>query len=90
MVEMENWWKYSTLRFYVLNAMWNYGFWIKSKKKYKEVTYFKRDFFKINKERVVKRRFEGYLYEGKIYLDNPGIQNIERDVWEAWKKRGLL
>ena len=83
-------WKYSSLRFYVLNTVWNYGFWIRSKKIYREVAFFQKDFFRINKKKVTKRRFEGYRYEGKTYLDNPGIQNIERDVWDVWKKKGLI
>ena len=87
---MKKWWKYSSLRFYFLNAVWNYGFWIKGKKKYKEVSYYKRDFFRNNTSQVTKRKFEGYLYNGKTYLDNPGIQVSDRDVWEAWKKRGLI
>lgn len=30
------------------------------------------------------------MYKGSIYLDNPGIPNIDRDVWEAWKKKKLI
>lgn len=87
---LKKWWRYSTLRFYVLNATWNYRFWILCRKKYKDVTYFKKDFFRNNSEEVTKRRFEGYSYKGKMYLDNPGIIDIEKDVWEKWKKKGLI
>jgi hypothetical protein len=87
---IKRWWKYSAIRFYLLNASWNYRFWISCKKQYEEVTYFKKGFFRNDSEKVTKRRFKGYLYKGKLYLDNPGVQKIERDVWETWKKRGLI
>lgn len=88
--KFKKWWKYSSIRFYVLNALWNYRFWISCKKKYKQISYFKRDFFKNNSHKVTKRRFDGYLYKGSVYLDNPGMQNIDKDVWDEWKKKGLF
>lgn len=48
--------------------------------------------FKIvnRKKTVTKRRFVGYMYKNQIFLDNPGIQGIEYDVWEVWRKKGLI
>ena len=84
-------WKYSSLRFYILNFIWNFKFWIFSKKKYKNITYNKKDSFGLQiKEVVNKKRFEGYEYKNKIYLDNPGIPNIKDDVWKAWKDKNLI
>lgn len=88
---MSNWWKYSTLRFYILNALWNYKFWLNAKKVYEEVTYNEKVGRLGEKESVVtKKRFKGYLYKGVIYLDNPGIPDIKRDEWESWKNKGLI
>ena len=36
---MVNNWKYSTLRFYILNAIWNYKFWLNAKKIFDTVTF---------------------------------------------------
>lgn len=83
-------WKYSKLRFYVKNAIWNYQFWFFCQKKYNNISYFKRNFFNVNKQKVHKRRFEGYVYKNRVFLDNPGFSDIERDVWEVWKKKNLL
>lgn len=92
-------WKYSKLRFYLLNTIWNYRFWLYSKKIYKDINYVTEigdyemdDFFKLkkNKKPVKKRRFVGYFFENNIYLDNPGMPIKERDVWEKWKKKKLI
>jgi hypothetical protein len=88
---MANWWKYSTLRFYVLNAMWNYKFWLNAKKVFENVSYSEKSDRLGEKESIInKKRFKGYLYKGNIYLDNPGIPDIKRDVWESWKQKGLI
>jgi hypothetical protein len=42
------------------------------------------------KKNIESKRFIGYVYNNKIYLDNPGLENIDRDTWKAWKKKGLL
>ena len=34
----KNWWKYSSLRFYVLNTLWNYKFWLGAKKVFENIT----------------------------------------------------
>jgi len=88
---MSIWWKYSTLRFYILNAMWNYKFWLNAKKVYDTVTY-NTHVSRLGERGspVTKKRFKGYSYKGKIYLDNPGIPDIPKDVWSAWKKQGLI
>ena len=39
---------------------------------------------------IVKKRFVGYLYDNQIYLDNPGIPNIDRGTWVSWKNKGLI
>lgn len=92
-------WRYSKLRFYILNFLWNFKFWMFAKKIYKFNTYqiksdeFFMDYsFKIvNKNKTVtKKRFVGYMYKNQIFLDNPGIQGLEYDVWEAWRKKGLI
>jgi len=87
---MKNIWKYSKLRFYIKNFLWNFNFWLLSKKEFENITYFKKNFFNLQKDKITKRRFKGYSYRNNTYIDNPGIPNIERDVWEAWKNKGLL
>jgi len=91
-------WKHSRVRFYLLNLKWNYGFWIFTKKVYKDVKYhvqtgeFIDTTLKIIERKKPKnrRRFVGYMYKGIIYQDNPGIQGIDRETWIAWKKKGLI
>lgn len=96
---IKKWFWKSRLRFYILNLKWNVKFWLFSKKIYKTVTYNVpvQDFFSdySNKmyartKTVTKKRFEGFLYEYQIYQDNPGIPNIDRETWLAWKKKGLI
>lgn len=83
-------WKYSRLRFYIKNAIWNYKFWFFSKKKFKDIIYTERDFFSQPVKEVKKRKFEGYLYDGKLYIDNPGMPIPDKDVWTKWNKKGLI
>jgi hypothetical protein len=87
---IKNWWKFSTLRFYYLNLVWNYYFWLTCEKKYKIVSYYKKDFFSQKITPVKKKKFEGYLFKGELYLDNPGPPNIPHDVYLNWKKKKLL
>jgi hypothetical protein len=42
------------------------------------------------KKTISSKRFSGYLFEGRIYHDNPGIQGIDKDTWQAWRKKGLI
>lgn len=83
-------WKYSKIRFYIKNAIWNYRFWIFSKKQFKTVTYTERDFFSNPIKEVNKRKFVGYLYKGSLYQDNPGMPISDKDVWSSWHKKGLI
>jgi len=96
-------WRHSSLRFYILNAIWNYKFWLFAEKMYKMHSYEVNDTElslenvditgKINfkKKRITKRRFVGYMYNGSMYLDNPGLRHtIDSDTWEAWKRKGLI
>ena len=88
---MKTWWKYSKLRFYIANACWNYKFWFNAKKVYELVPQINTINRLGEKEiKSTKKKFKGYLYKGSIYLDNPGIQNIGRDVWEAWRRKKLI
>jgi hypothetical protein len=87
---LKNWWKYSAFRFYVLNTIWNYKFWLGTKKVFDIISSNKKDRFGIKESLIVKKRFKGYLYKGNLYLDNPGIPNIPRDVWESWKTKSLI
>ncbi len=93
------WWKYSRWRFYYLNAQWNIKFWLFCKKVYKDVNYnVQSDDYVVNYANVIiekkkvetKKRFAGFMYENGIYLDNPGIQNIDRETWKAWRKKGFI
>ena len=95
----KNLWKYSRIRFYILNTLWNYKFWIFAKKNYKEdqhtveVNEDDMDYtFKLipKKKKVNRRRFVGYMYKNNIYIDNPGIQDIDQDTWNVWKRKKLL
>jgi hypothetical protein len=97
------WWKHSRLRFYLLNASWNYKFWLFAEKIFKNHSYDVEEkdlslddvdiIGKIvpKKNKVFKRRFVGYMYKGRMYLDNPGLKHtVDKDTWEAWKKKGLI
>ena len=94
-----NIWKHSKLRFYIKNALWNYKFWFFATKVYNNFNYEVSDKgFHLDivmkmlpkKKKVSKRRFAGYFYKGRLYLDNPGLQNIDEETWKAWRKKGLI
>ena len=89
---MQKWWKYSKLRFYILNAIWNYKFWLNAKKVYDNVTYQSKPnrLGEIESAPITKKRFKGYSYKGNVYLDNPGITDIPKDVWDVWKQKKLI
>lgn len=88
---IKNWWYFSALRFYLVNTRWNYSFWLNSKKifEYKEYRVFDNRGFYTGEIRKI-RKFIGYEYKGKIYQDNPGFPIIDRELWVAWKKKGLI
>lgn len=96
-------WKNSRLRFYILNTIWNYKFWLFAEKMFKEhkveitdnnlgldnVDITGKIIYK--KKIITKRRFIGYRYKGILYLDNPGFRHtIDKDTWDAWKSKGLI
>ncbi len=88
---IEKIWHYSTLRFYIKNLIWNYNFWLKSKKIFDEIEYRLKDDngFYTGKTKKIKK-FKGFLYKGKLYLDNPGFPIEERELWVNWKNKGLI
>jgi len=96
-------WKHSKLRFYILNCIWNYKFWLFAEKIYRIHTYYIDDnnlsldnvdiTGKIipRKKKIVKRRFVGYMYDGMMYLDNPGFRHrVDKETWDSWMKKGLF
>ena len=97
-------WKHSKLRFYILNTIWNYKFWLFAEKKYKIHTFnvTKEEFnlddvgaytgkMKNKVTRKTRRRFIGYMYKGMIHIDNPGFRHtVDEDSWKAWKTKGLI
>lgn len=96
-------WKHSRLRYYILNAAWNYKFWLFAEKIYKDYSYeiveeeFSLDNVDItgkmnfNKKKVFKKRFVGYMFENGMYLDNPGFKHtVDKETWKAWKSKGLI
>lgn len=96
-------WKHSRLRFYILNTLWNYKFWLFAEKIYRMHTYEVVEDnlsledvditgkIRFKKKKVTKRRFIGYKYDGRMYLDNPGFRHmVDEETWKAWKKKGLI
>jgi hypothetical protein len=97
-------WLHSRLRFYALNAAWNYSFWLTAKPIYKVKSYDTfieidekasindgiMDRLKSKKEKKSFRRFSGFLFRGKLYKDNPGIQGLDQETYASWRKKGLI
>lgn len=96
-------WKHSKIRFYLLNCLWNYKFWLFAEKVFKIHTYYVEDkelsldnvdiTGKIipSSKKVSRRRFVGYMYDGMMHLDNPGFRHkVDSDTWNAWRSKGLL
>ncbi len=96
-------WKHSRLRYYFLNAMWNYKFWLFAEKVYKNHSYLIQNEelnledvdvtgkINVKTNKVTKKRFVGYKYDNMMYLDNPGFKHtVDKESWEAWKKKGLI
>lgn len=83
-----------------MNTLWNYKFWLFSKKVFRDVTHIVKDDSEyemdytlklIPKNKVItSKRFSGYLFKNRLYHDNPGIQNIDKETWQAWKKKELI
>ncbi len=74
------------IKFYIKNAIWNYWFWLNCKRKFVEYSFIKKNPINGKREKVVKRRFLGYEYKGKIYIDNPGIPIKNNNEWRIIKK----
>ena len=72
--------------FYIKNAIWNYKFWLNCRRKYVEYSFIKQNPINQKKEKIIKRRFMGYEYKGKIYLDNPGMPLTKESEWKYIKK----
>jgi|LakMenEpi03Aug12_release.lakeMendotaPanAssembly.Ray.scaffolds.fasta_scaffold234066_4 hypothetical protein len=83
------WWKFSRLRFYYKNLTSNMLFYLLSEKVYKDVSY-TRDEHIFRPTPIKTKRFLGYKYKGKIYLDNPGFDDIEDEVWHFWKSKNYF
>ena len=96
-------WKYSSLRFYILNTIWNYRFWLNAKPVYKTHHYSVEEAMDLNKtlrdaamkvqpKKVNKtqKRFVGFHYKGVLFQDNPGIQGVDSVTWDFWIKKGLI
>lgn len=84
-------WYFSKIRFYLKNLIWNYSFWLKSRKIFNETEYQIKDAkgFLTGETKKIKK-FIGFQYKNKIYLDNPGFPINDRELWEVWKKKGLI
>lgn len=82
-------WRFSKWRFYYKNLTWNVQFYLFSKKRFKDIEYTKgNDIFK--PEKINKHRFVGYEFKGRIYLDNPGFNDVESEVLKYWKGKGYF
>lgn len=84
-------WYYSTLRFYIKNLLWNYLFWLKAKKIYKYENFKLKDQngFYTGQSKNIKK-FIGFEFQNKIYLDNPGFPITDRKLWKIWRNKGLI
>lgn len=47
-------------------------------------------FVKTKKKTITQRRFVGFMYKGMLYQDNPGIQGIDKETWDAWIRKKLI
>jgi hypothetical protein len=75
------------IKIYIKNAIWNYKFWFFCKRKYVEYSYIKKNPINGKREKMVKKRFLGYEYKGKIYQDNPGMPIKKESDWNFIKKQ---
>lgn len=83
-------WKFSSIRFYILNTVWNYNFWIRCTKEYTELKYYHFESLRESPKTIIKKRFVGYRYKGILYIDNPGFPIKDKEVWSCWKKKNLF
>jgi hypothetical protein len=87
--KIKKFWKYSKLRFYYKNAIWNSEFYLFSKKIFKDIEYTKGE-AEFRFEKVKRHRFVGYRFKNNMYLDNPGFIDVEPDVWKEWKSKNYF
>jgi len=73
------------IKFYIKNAIWNYFFWLNCKRTFVEYSYIKKNPINSKREKIIKKRFIGYKYKGKIYTDNPGVPISSEYEWEVIK-----
>jgi hypothetical protein len=84
--KIKNFWKFSKFRFYIKNIICNVEFFFFSKKMYRFVDYTEGEMI-FRPKKVRKKRFVGYKYKNRIYLDNPGFEDLEPEVWHYWKEK---
>lgn len=91
MNKMTEKWYFSKLRFYLKNLIWNYYFWLTAKKVYKIENFKIKDSkgFYTGESKNIKK-FIGFSFRNKIYLDNPGFPITDRELWKVWKNKGLI
>jgi len=87
---IKKWWKYSRFRFFLLNTIWNYSFWLNCTTVYNTVSYKKKTSSSNKTSVITKKRFVGYRYKGQLYLKNPGLKIEDRELWQVWRKKGLI
>tara|TARA_R110001592_G_scaffold75555_2_gene228722 strand:+ start:321 stop:569 length:249 start_codon:yes stop_codon:yes gene_type:complete len=78
---------FGQIKFYIKNSIWNYKFWLFCKRKYVEYSFTKKSPINGKREKVIKKRFLGYEYKGKIYQDNPGMPITSEYEWNIVKKK---
>lgn len=84
-------WYFSDLRFYYKNILWNYNFWLKAKKIFDFIEYKVKDQNGFYTGEIKKiKKFKGFIFNEKIYLDNPGFPIEDRSLWTHWKNKGLI
>ena len=78
---------FKKIKFYIKNSIWNYKFWLLWKRKFVEYSFIKKNRINGKREKVIKKRFQGYEYKGKIYQDNPGMPLSTKYEWDIVKKK---
>lgn len=78
---------FKKIKFYIKNAIWNYKFWLFCRRKYVEYSFIKKNPINGKREKIVKRRFQGYEYKGRIYQDNPGMPIQNENDWKLIKRK---
>lgn len=91
--------------FFVMNAYWNYMFFLNARAVYTDRRFAKQsesidleknldminDKMRFDKTFTSVKRFIGYQFNGSFYLDNPGAQAfVERKIAEIWRKNNWI